>query len=222
MIQLLLAVVFFEMVLIIALLFKTPFRPLVIMGMDNVKRGRGPVVVKTVGGTVFVVLLSTLQGMAAIQDNVLDGGLVNPTDQVLMATYMLQASLMGFLLFLALMLDRLHHYIRELRLLRKTMENGKKQNFIFENTRNMSSNEANVTTEEVAALKIKIKQLQSECDTKAEELKAAEANAETLKAQSEEFLDGYMDMKASNQNLGDRLHHSDQGLLHKYIYELSS
>ncbi|CAM8893938.1 unnamed protein product [Rhodiola kirilowii] len=80
MIQLLLAVVFLEMVLIIALLFKTPFRPLVIMGMDNVKRGRGPVVVKTVGGTVFVVLLSTLQGMAAIQDNVLDGALVNPTD----------------------------------------------------------------------------------------------------------------------------------------------
>ncbi|KAL9661635.1 hypothetical protein QQ045_026459 [Rhodiola kirilowii] len=155
MIQLLLAVVFFEMVLIIALLFKTPFRPLVIMGMDNVKRGRGPVVVKTVGGTVFVVLLSTLQGMAAIQDNVLDGGLVNPTDQVLMATYMLQASLMG----------------------------------------------------EVSALKIKIKH---------------QANAETLKAQSEEFLDGYMDMKASNQNLGDRLHHSDQGLLHQYIRELSS
>ncbi|KAL9660639.1 hypothetical protein QQ045_025456 [Rhodiola kirilowii] len=150
MIQLLLAVVFFEMVLIIALLFKTPFRPLVIMGMDNVKRGRGPVVVKTVGGTVFVVLLSTLQGMAAIQDNVLDGGLVNPTDQVLMATYMLQASLMGFLLFLALMLDRLHHYIRELRLLRKTLENGKRQNYVFENTRNMNSNEANVTTEEVS------------------------------------------------------------------------
>ncbi|CAM8891040.1 unnamed protein product [Rhodiola kirilowii] len=207
MIQLLLAVVFFEMVLIIALLFKTPFRPLVIMGMDNVKRGRGPVVVKTVGGTVFVVLLSTLQGMAAIQDNVLDGGLVNPTDQVLMATYMLQASLMGFLLFLALMLDRLHHYIRELRLLRKTIENGKRQNYVFENTRNMNSNETNVKTGEVSALKIKIKH---------------QANAETLKAQSEEFLDGYMDMKASNQNLGDRLHHSDQGLLHQYIRELSS
>ncbi|CAM8893939.1 unnamed protein product [Rhodiola kirilowii] len=129
---------------------------------------------------------------------------------------------MGFLLFLALMLDRLHHYIRELRLLRKTIENGQRQNYVFENTRNMNSNETNVKTEEVSALKIKIKQLQSECDTKAEELMAAEANAETLKAQSEEFLDGYMDMKASNQNLGDRLHHSDQGLLHQYIRELSS
>ncbi|CBI28815.3 unnamed protein product, partial [Vitis vinifera] len=43
-----------------------------------------------------------------------------------MARHLLEASLMGFLLFLALMIDRLHHYIRELRLLRKAMEAEKK------------------------------------------------------------------------------------------------
>lgn len=34
----------------------------------------------------------------------------------------------GFMMFLGLMIDRLHHYIRELRVLRKNMEALKKQN----------------------------------------------------------------------------------------------
>uniref|UniRef100_A0A7N1A542 Endoplasmic reticulum transmembrane protein n=1 Tax=Kalanchoe fedtschenkoi TaxID=63787 RepID=A0A7N1A542_KALFE len=220
MIQLLFTVIFVEMGLIVALLFKTPLRRFVIIGLDRVKRGRGPVMVKTVGGTVFVVLLSTLQGMAVIQENLSEGGLVNPTDQVLMARHMLEASLMGFLLFLALMLDRLHHYIRELRLLRKTIETGKKQTSSFKDTRHVSSNDKNVPAEDVSALKRKMKhQLESECDSyKAEELRAAEANAEALNAQSEGFLEDHNQLiMENNQKLWNQLHLYDQiSSLHHY------
>lgn len=95
MIQLLYTVIFSEMALIMTLLFKTPLRKLVIMSLDRVKRGRGPVVVKTVGGTVFVVLMSSVYSMVKIQRRTIEAGAVNPTDQVLMSKHMLEASLMG-------------------------------------------------------------------------------------------------------------------------------
>ncbi|KAJ9673862.1 hypothetical protein PVL29_023424 [Vitis rotundifolia] len=50
MIQLLFTVIFAEMALIM-ILFKTPLRKLVIMALDRVKRGRGPIVAQTVAGT---------------------------------------------------------------------------------------------------------------------------------------------------------------------------
>ncbi|XP_012089876.1 uncharacterized protein LOC105648175 [Jatropha curcas] len=138
MIQLLYTVIFAEMALILTLLFKTPLRKLVILTLDRVKQGRGPVMVKTVGGTVFIVLLSSLYSMFEIQNRSIEAA-PNPTDQVLMARHMLEASLMGFLLFLSLMIDRLHHYIRELRLLRKAMEAAKKQSRGFEDVKNGNS-----------------------------------------------------------------------------------
>ncbi|CAI0460375.1 unnamed protein product [Linum tenue] len=95
MIQLLYGVIFAEMALILALLFKTPLRKLVIMALDRVKRGRGPVMVKTVSGTIFVVLLSSLYSMVNIQNRSIEAGAPNPTDQVLMSRHLLEASLMG-------------------------------------------------------------------------------------------------------------------------------
>ena len=95
MIQLLFTVIFSEMALIMVLLFKTPLRKLVIMGLDRVKRGRGPIMVRTVAGTVLVVLISSVYSMMKIQKRGIDDGVVNPTDQVLMAKHLLEASLMG-------------------------------------------------------------------------------------------------------------------------------
>lgn len=93
--QLLFTVILSEMALILVLLFKTPLRKLVIMGLDRVKRGRGPIMVKTVGATVFVVLLSSVYSMTKIRKRWIDEGAVNPTDQVLMAKHLLEATLMG-------------------------------------------------------------------------------------------------------------------------------
>lgn len=97
MLQLLYTAIFTEMLLILTLVFKTPLRKLVIVSLDRVKRGRGPVVVSTVGATLVVVLASSLYSMAKIQQRTLEAGIVNPTDQVLMSKHMLEASLMGIL-----------------------------------------------------------------------------------------------------------------------------
>lgn len=65
------------------------------MGLDRVKRGRGPLVVKTIGGTVLIVLMSTVHSMMKIQKRSLDGGVLNPTDQILFSKHLLEVSLMG-------------------------------------------------------------------------------------------------------------------------------
>ena len=84
------------MAMILLFVFKTPLRKLLIMSLDRVKRGRGPVMVKTVAGTVFVVLMSSVYSMVKIQKRWIDdGGAVNPTDQVLLAKHLLEATLMG-------------------------------------------------------------------------------------------------------------------------------
>ncbi|XP_022733531.1 uncharacterized protein LOC111287317 [Durio zibethinus] len=78
------------------------------------KEGRGPVISKTVAGTLFVVFISISYNVIEIQKRSLEGGVLNPTDEVLMANQILEASLMGFALFLALVTYRLHYYIKEL------------------------------------------------------------------------------------------------------------
>ncbi|XP_050214141.1 uncharacterized protein LOC126665395 [Mercurialis annua] len=206
MIQLLYAVIFSEMGLIMVLSFKTPFRKLVLMGLDRVKRGRGPIVVKTVGGTVLVVLMSSVYSMMKIQKHGIDEGLVNPTDQVLMAKHLLEATLMGAMLFLALMIDRLHHYIRELRMRRKSMEAVKKQSRDAENGK---AEENKAMEEEMTTVRTKLKQLESELEVKKKEVHASETNAVALRKQSEGFLLEYDRLLEENQNLRTQLQSLD-------------
>ncbi|KAK9268193.1 hypothetical protein L1049_010636 [Liquidambar formosana] len=214
MIQLLFTVIFSEMVLIMILLFKTPLRKLVVVGLDRVKRGRGPIVVKTVAGTFCVVLISSVYSMMKIQKRWIEDAVVNPTDQVLMAKHLLEATLMGSSLFLVLMIDRLHHYIRELRLRRKSMEAVKKQNRVFEDGKNCSSEEIKALEEEMTTLRAKVKELESGLEIKTKEAFAGEANAMALRKQSEGFLLEYDRLLEENQNLRNQLQSFDRRLSH--------
>uniref|UniRef100_A0A6N2KXU7 Endoplasmic reticulum transmembrane protein n=1 Tax=Salix viminalis TaxID=40686 RepID=A0A6N2KXU7_SALVM len=207
MIQLLFTVIFSEMAMILLFVFKSPLRKLLIMSLDRVKRGRGPVMVKTVAGTVFLVLMSSVYSMVKIQKRGIDvGGVVNPTDQVLMAKHLLEATLMGSILFLALMIDRLHHYIRELRMRRKSMEAVKKQNRSFEDGK---VEETKTLEAEVSTLREKLKQLQYELEVKSKEVNISEANAVALSKQSEGFLLEYDRLLEENQNLRSQLQSVD-------------
>ncbi|KDP20721.1 hypothetical protein JCGZ_21192 [Jatropha curcas] len=194
------------MTLIMVLIFKTPLRKLVLMVLDRVKRGRGPIVVKTVAGTVLVVLISSVYSMMKIQKRWIDEGAVNPTDQVLMSGHLLQATLMGFCLFLALMIDRLHHYIRELRMRRKSMEAIKKQSRAFEDGK---VEESKAMEEEITTLRAKLKHLESDLEMKTKEAHASEANAVALKKQAEGFLLEYDRLHEENQNLRNQLQSLD-------------
>ncbi|KAL0000782.1 hypothetical protein SO802_014563 [Lithocarpus litseifolius] len=126
MIQLLFTLVLAEMALIMTLLFRTPLRKLVMVGLDQLKQGMGSLVAKSVAGTMVVVFGSSIYSVMKIQKRSADAGIINPTDQVLMAYRQLEVCLIGFSLFLALMIDRLHYYIRELQHLRKNLEMTKK------------------------------------------------------------------------------------------------
>ncbi|KAG6392349.1 hypothetical protein SASPL_146566 [Salvia splendens] len=295
MIQLLFGLIFAEMSLIVAFVFKTPLRKLVVMGLDRLKRGRGPIVVKTVAVTVFVLMVATVYNVVAMQKRwIQDEAEVNPTDQVIVAKRLLEASLMaastlhnsfdisedhcsgydyaynngfmvhpsnflfktvyecefvlryldlysdletecfkpgiivslcsylvtlkdlrmdlvfGFSLFLALMVDRLHHYIRELRIRRKSAEAVKKQNRVFDDNRSPAPEEIKVLEDEMSKLRGMIGRLEKHLAEKSKEASSAEANATALKKQSEGFLLEYDRLLEENQNLRSQLQSLDR------------
>ncbi|CAN6683121.1 unnamed protein product [Malus baccata var. baccata] len=206
MIQLLFVVILLEMVMILAFLFKTPFRKLVILGLDQIKRGRGPVVVATVAATVFVVLMTNVYGVVKIRASRIDkAAVLSPTDQVLMIKHLLDATLMGCSLFLALMIDRLHHYIRELRIRRKSMEALKKQNRGSEDGKSSILDQMKVSENEMATLRARLKQLESDIETKTKDVHTAESNVLALRKQSEGFLLEYDRLLEENQKLKNQL-----------------
>ncbi|KAI3496935.1 hypothetical protein L1887_39313 [Cichorium endivia] len=112
----------FEMVVIIFLLFHSPIRNLVMMALDRLKQGRGLVASRTVTTILSVVFVFNLYGIYKTQKHMMEVGVTNPTDRVLLSNHILEASLMGFCLFLGLMIDRLHYYVKELWLLRKSLK----------------------------------------------------------------------------------------------------
>ncbi|CAM8948692.1 unnamed protein product [Rhodiola kirilowii] len=116
-----------ELLLILTLMFRTPLRNLVISVLDQAKQRRGPVIVKTVAATVVLVFVSTLHGLTKVQKRLREAGSLNPTDQVLMAGHLLEASLMGFSIVLALVMDRFHYYIKQVEELRKELNVSKKK-----------------------------------------------------------------------------------------------
>ncbi|KAK2394179.1 B-cell receptor-associated protein [Trifolium repens] len=212
MIQLLFTVIFTEATMIALLLFKTPLRKLVIMALDRLKRGRGPLMVKTVAGTLVIVLSSSVYSMINIQKRGIEdaAAAVNPTDQVLMAKHLLEATLMGAVLFLALMIDRLHHYIRELRIRRKSMEAVKKQMRGSEDVKTATSEETKSMEERASKLREEVVRLESELKSKNKEVGVAEANVSALRKQSEGFLLEYDRLLEENQNLRNQLQSVDR------------
>lgn len=89
MIELLFMLVTGEMALLLTLVFKNPLRKLLILAMDQLKQGRGPLVMKSVGGTMLVVFISILYAVLDDQKRSADG------DEVLQTHHLLEASLIG-------------------------------------------------------------------------------------------------------------------------------
>ncbi|KAG8490179.1 hypothetical protein CXB51_015492 [Gossypium anomalum] len=237
------------MAVIMVLSFKTPFRKLVIMGLDRLKRGRGPVVVKTVAGTVFVVMVSSVYSMMEIQKRwVGDDGPVSSTDQALCPSLLTPRGFqweseiksgikaehntyhcwrLGWLpdelqfedfsqrratIFLALMIDRLHHYIRELRIRRKTMDAVKKQGQGSDDKKPDGFDKVKSLEEEVMTLREKLKQLESDIEAKTKQINAAEVNTVALRKQSEGLLLEYDRLLEENESLRVQLQSLDRKL----------
>ncbi|KAL1199026.1 hypothetical protein V5N11_028365 [Cardamine amara subsp. amara] len=207
--NLLFAVVLFEVVVIMALSFKTPIRKLLIMSLDRTKRGRGPVVIQTVSATIIVLLVASVYNMMAIQKRWIEDGAVNPTDEVIMAKHLLESTLMGGFLFLGLMIDRLHHYMRELRIRRKMMEVIKKEGAGLEGVKARALDEVKNLKEEIMSLQKRQEQLASELQGKAKEIHTEKTSAVALQKQSGGFLIEFNRLLEENQDLRNQLHTVD-------------
>ncbi|XP_078174693.1 B-cell receptor-associated 31-like protein [Carex rostrata] len=211
MIQLLFSVLGLEVVLVVVLLFKTPLRKIAILGLDRMKRGRAPVMVKTVAATLLMVLGSSGYSIFKIHDRSNELGQLTPTDQILASRHLLESSIMGYILFLAFVIDRLHHYIRELRSLRKSIEVTAKLNRALEEAKNGSSE---TQEKEIDGLKEEIKKLKSQLNAKEEAAKSAEASNVALRKQSEGLLLEYDRLLEDNQHLRSQLQSIDLRLSH--------
>uniref|UniRef100_A0A0D3GGJ3 Endoplasmic reticulum transmembrane protein n=1 Tax=Oryza barthii TaxID=65489 RepID=A0A0D3GGJ3_9ORYZ len=216
MIQLMFTVLTAEAAVAIALLFKTPVRKLAMLGLDRLKRGRGPVMVRTVAATVLVVLASSVHSMNKIRGHAageLDGagaGTLTPTDQVLLARHLLEASLMGYSLFLALVIDRLHNYIREVRGLKRNLEAASKLNKTLDEAKLLgSSDESKTYQKDIASLNEEIKKMKRQLKEKANEAKDAEAKALAAQKQSEGLMIEYNHLVEDNKHLHDQLESVD-------------
>lgn len=205
MIQLLFTLLAAEAALVLVLLFRTPARRLALLAVDRSKRGRGPIMARTVAATMFMVLGSSGYSIAKIRRREGDFAQLTPTDQVLASRHLLEASLMGYSLFLGLVIDRLHHYIRQIRTMKKNMEAVTKQSKTLEEAKLQGAEEIQGYQKKISSLNEQVQAVKHQYETKTEELKTAEANTLALRKQSEGLLTEYERLIAENEELRNKL-----------------
>ncbi|KAF7825815.1 B-cell receptor-associated protein 31 [Senna tora] len=209
MIQLLFLVLFAEGVLVFLLLVKIgPLRDLVIKSLDQLKMGKGPATVKTIAGTMSVILLSSLMSIVKIQNKGAKLGTMSPMDQVLWRTHLLEASLMGFTLFLGFIIDRMHHYLRKLINLRSNagsskeeLERLQKEKVQLKENEEKASKEIKKLKEEISTLAENLKKAKLECEEKDKRVETAEVHVASLQKQAADLLLEYDRLLEDNQNL---------------------
>ncbi|KAH7576375.1 hypothetical protein JRO89_XS01G0047300 [Xanthoceras sorbifolium] len=209
MIQLLFLVLFAEGALAFLLLVKIgPLRELVIKSLDQLKMGKGPATVKTIAGTMSVILLSSLMSIVKIQNKGAKLGTMSPMDQVLWRTHLLEASLIGFTLFLGFIVDRMHHYLTKLIRLRSNAGSSKeeveqlqKEKLQLKDKEEKASMEMKRLQEELSTLSENLKKLKLECEEKDKKIETAESHVTSLQKQSADLLLEYDRLLEDNQNL---------------------
>ncbi|WCJ38019.1 B-cell receptor-associated protein 31-like [Euphorbia peplus] len=209
MIQLLYFVLFVEGLVAFLLLVKIgPLRELVIKGLDQLKMGKGPATIKTVAATMSVILLSSLMSIVKIQNKGAKLGTMSPMDQVLWRTHLLEASLMGFTLFLGFLIDRMHHYLAKLIALRSNIGSSKeefekltKEQTVLKEKEEKASKEMKLLKEQNLKLSETVKKLKLEKEEKIKQIETAEAHVISLQKQSADLLLEYDRLLEENQNL---------------------
>ena len=118
----------------------------------------------------------------------------------------------GYTLFLALVIDRLHHYIRKLVGLKRAVSTSQKEidklqeeKVTFKDKEEKPSKDIRLLKEEIASFNDKLQNVKTE--TKQAEKRAldAEAHVVALQQQSQDLLLEYDRLLEDNQNLQQRL-----------------
>ncbi|KAG8387280.1 hypothetical protein BUALT_Bualt02G0005000 [Buddleja alternifolia] len=183
-----------------------PLRELVIKSLDQVKMRRATVL--TIAGTIFVILLSNLFSIIKIQNKGAKHGTMTPMDQVLWRTNLLEATLMGFSLFLGFLIDRMHHYIQKLIKIRSSkgaskqeVENLEKEKLELKEKEERASSEIRRLQREMSSLNQNLKKLKLESAEKDKKVETAESYVTSLQKQAADLLLEYDRLLEDNQNL---------------------
>lgn len=212
MIQLLFLVLFVEGAVAFLLLVKIgPLRELVMKSLDQVKMGKRPATVKTIAGTMSVILFFSLMNIVKIQNKGAKLGTMSPMDQVLWRTHLLEASLMGFTLFLGFLIDRMHHYLSKLIGLRRSVGSSKeeveslqKEKMQLKEKEDKASMEIKLLLEQTSTLSENLKKLKLESENKDKQIETADAHVVSLQKQCADLLLEYDRLLEDNQNLQAR------------------
>lgn len=212
MIQLLFLVLFVEGAVAFLLLVKIgPLRELVIKSLDQVRMGKRPATVKTIAGTMSVILFFSLMNIVKIQNKGAKLGTMSPMDQVLWRTHLLEASLMGFTLFLGFLIDRMHHYLSKLIGLRRSVGSSKeeveslqKEKMQLKEKEDKASMEIKLLLEQISTLSENLKKLKLESENKDKQIETADAHVVSLQKQCADLLLEYDRLLEDNQNLQAR------------------
>lgn len=199
MIQLLTIVVIVEG--IVAVLFSIDVAPIrkVVRRINYAASSKISAVVGTLAGTMFVILGSSINSIMKIQGRSKEFGAVTPTDQILMKTHMLEASLMGYALLLGLLIDRLHYFVQRVDTLKR--EAKKFLEPPTEEKVKSGSSKMKLLKDEIFELRQKLQKLSLDSETVEKQAKSAEANAKALEEQAQSFLIKYDHLEEENQKL---------------------
>ncbi|KAG6414665.1 hypothetical protein SASPL_122038 [Salvia splendens] len=183
-----------------------PLRELVIKGLDQVKMRRATVL--TIAGTIFAILLSDLYSILKIQNKGTKHGTMTPMDQVIWRTNLLEATLMGFSLFLGFLIDRMHHYIQKLIKVRSNtgaskqeVVNLEKEKLQLKAKEEKASAEVKKLKKEVSSLTEDLNKLKLESAEKDKKVETAESHVAALQKQAADLLLEYDRLLEDNQNL---------------------
>ncbi|KAJ0972610.1 hypothetical protein J5N97_020569 [Dioscorea zingiberensis] len=209
MIQLLFLVLLAEGVVALLLVVKIGMpTELAMTALDQLRMGKGPATIKTLACTMSAIWLSSIISILKMRSKSMKLGTVSPVDQVLWRTHLLEASLIGYTLFLALVINRLHHYLRKIAHLQKTIntykdevENLKMQYHFCKTNEEEASKKITNVVEEIHNLTEKLQNLKSEYEEMENRALSAESHVLALQRQSETLLLEYDRLLADNQIL---------------------
>ncbi|KAD4584357.1 hypothetical protein E3N88_21958 [Mikania micrantha] len=205
--QLLFLVVFAEAFVAFLLMVKIgPLRDLVMNCLDQVKMRKGTVL--TIAGTMSVILFSNWISIVKIQNKGAKIGTMTPMDQVLWRTHLLEASLMGFSLYLGFLIDRMHHHLRKLMNLRRNGGSSKqeiekltKEKLELQENEQKSKKEIERLKNEISKLTENLQKFKLESKEKDKQVETAEAHVTSLQKQSADLLLEYDRLLEDNQIL---------------------
>lgn len=212
MIQLLFMVLCLEGMVAFLLMVKIgPLRELVMKCLDQVKMRKGTVL--TIAGTIAAILFSNFISIIKIQNKGAKLGTMTPMDQVLWRTNLLEATLMGFSLFLGFLIDRMHHYLRKLIVLRnsagsskKEFERLEKEKLQFKEKADKAAEEMKQSQKEISSLTESLKKVKLQLEQKNKLVETAEAHVAALQKQAADLLLEYDRLLEDNQNLQNQAH----------------